>query len=226
MNEFIGTWAFTADHLAMDWVLLTLLIAATFVIARVHDLLAAAVMLGIFSLLMALLYLLFDAPDVALTEAAVGAGISTLLFLGTLAFTGREQRRTPFVRKVVPLLVVTVVGGALIYASQDLPAFTSADAPIHRHVAPYYLEHMQEDIGIANHVTAILGSYRGFDTLGEVAVIFTAAVGIAALLMNAPQLRTTPQPPPPPLPAAEEKPSPGKRRKASARTREEGGTSS
>lgn len=207
MIEHIQNWLMHTDHLALDWVLLTLLILTTFMVVRIHDLLASAVLLGIFSLLMALLYLLFDAPDVALTEAAVGAGISTILFLCALAFTEREQRSSPTARKLVPLMLVLIVGAALIYATRDLPAFGSADAPIHQHVAPYYLEHMQEDIAIPNYVTAILGSYRGFDTLGEVGVIFTAGMSIAALLMNAPQLRPTP----PKHPAKPEKPAPPKK---------------
>lgn len=194
MSEYLQELLLNADHLAIDWVVLTLLILTTVMVIRIRDLLASAVLLGIFSLLMAVLYLLFDAPDVALTEAAVGAGISTLLFLCTLAFTEREQRVSSLPRRIVPLLVVLVVGSALIYATQDLPAFASKEAPIHQHVAPYYLENMEQEIAIPNFVTAILGSYRGFDTMGEVGVIFTAGIGIAALLMNAPQLRATPAP--------------------------------
>lgn len=194
MTEYLQQLLMDTDHLIIDWVVLTLLILTAFMVIRIRDLLASSVLLGVFSLLMALLYLLFDAPDVALTEAAVGAGISTLLFLCTLAFTEREQRVSSTSRRLVPLMLVLVVGSALLFATEDLPAFASADAPIHQHVAPYYLEHMPEDIDIPNYVTAILGSYRGFDTMGEVGVVFTAGIGIAALLMNAPQLRPTPQP--------------------------------
>lgn len=205
MMASLETWLRDTDYLAVDWAVLTLLILSAFMVIRIRDLLASAVMLGVFSLLMALLYLLFDAPDVALTEAAVGAGISTLLFLSTFVFTGREQRKSSRTRQLVPFLVVTVVGAALIYATGDLPAFASADAPMHQHVAPYYIEHMQEDIGIANLVTAILGSYRGFDTMGEVGVIFVAGIGITALLMNVPQLRQTPPPAQPEPTSAETK---------------------
>lgn len=225
MMEHIQSWLMHDDHLALDWVLLTLLILTTFMIVRIHDLLASAVLLGIFSLLMALLYLLFDAPDVALTEAAVGAGISTILFLCTLAFTEREQRSSPTARKLVPFMLVLIVGSALIYATRDLPAFGSADAPIHQHVAPYYLEHMQEDIAIPNYVTAILGSYRGFDTLGEVGVIFTAGMSIAALLMNAPQLRQTPPKPPAPQEAPAQPQKPAAKKPASRRKKAKKGGS-
>lgn len=217
MNSWIDDWTSATDYLAIDWAALTLLILSAFMALRMRDLLASAVILGIFSLLMALIYLLLDAPDVALTEAAVGAGISTVLFLGALSFTDRKHKVPPLKLRLAPLLVVTLVGAALIYATDELPAFGNADAPIHNHLAPYYIEHMREDIDIPNLVTAILASYRGFDTLGEVGVIFTAGIGITALLMNLPQMRTTPtqapmQEPVPAPTAAPPKPSAGRQK--------------
>ncbi|MGB1540044.1 MAG: DUF4040 domain-containing protein [Rickettsiales bacterium] len=182
----LNEWAIASDYLVIDWMALTLLIITAFLAIWLRNLLAAAVVLGTFSLLMALLYLLLDAPDVALTEAAVGAGISTVLFLATLSYTSAESKLQPPEWRIAPLMVVIVVGIALIYATEGLPPFASADAPIHNHVAPYYIEHMREDIAIPNLVTAILASYRGFDTMGEVGVIFTAGIAITALLMNLP----------------------------------------
>jgi len=55
-------------------------------------------------------------------------------------------------------------------------------APVHQHVAPYYLNESPEQIGIPNVVTSILASYRGYDTLGELAVIFTAGIGVLGIL--------------------------------------------
>ena len=63
-----------------------------------------------------------------------------------------------------------------------LPVFGDPDAVIHQHVAPRYLQDGISETGVPNIVTAILASYRGFDTLGEVIVIFTAGVGLIALL--------------------------------------------
>lgn len=235
MSAFLEQAGNGTDYLFIDWAVLTLIVLAAIMAIRMRDLLASAVVLGIFSLLMALLYLLLDAPDVALTEAAVGAGISTVLFLGTLAFTGREPKPLPTRRRIVPLLVVTLVGSALIYATEELPAFGAADAPIHTHVAPYYLEHMETDIDIPNYVTAILASYRGFDTMGEAGVVFTAGIGITALLMNLPQLRPTgtpmqmpaspaPQAPAPALPPAPKKAAKGDARKKKPAARKRAST--
>ncbi|MCH2546261.1 MAG: DUF4040 domain-containing protein [Alphaproteobacteria bacterium] len=202
MNTWMEKFSGISDYVAIDWIAMTLLIISAFMAIRMRDLLASSVMLGVFSLLMALIYLLLDAPDVALTEAAVGAGISTVLFLGTLSFTEREHEIAPIKRRIVPLLVVILVGSALIIATADLPPFGAADSPMHQHTAPYYIENTRTDIDIPNMVTAVLASYRGFDTMGEVGVIFTAGISITALLMNLPQLRSTPASPPTQTPAS------------------------
>lgn len=161
--------------------LLLFLIITAISVAVTRDLLFAIVMLGIFSLLMAVLYLVMGAADVAITEAAVGAGISTILLLCAVTLTGREEKRKKS-NNVVPFLVVSAMGAALLYATSDFPAFGDPDAPIHKHVAPYYLENTEKEIGIPNAVTSVLASYRGYDTLGETTVIFTAAVGVLLLL--------------------------------------------
>jgi multicomponent Na+:H+ antiporter subunit B len=161
--------------------LLTLLAVTAVILLRMHNLLAAVLLSGIYSLLSAGLFVSLDAVDVAFTEAAVGAGITTVLLLGALAITGREQsvRRH---NKILPIAVITITGAALIYGTLDMPRFGDPMAPIHTHVAPRYLEMSNEEIGIPNVVTSVLASYRGYDTLGEVTVVFTAAIGVMLLL--------------------------------------------
>ncbi len=82
----------------------------------------------------------------------------------------------------LPVLVVIMVGAALVYAVAGMPDLGSATAPIHTHVAPRYIETSPQEIGIPNMVTSVLASYRGYDTLGEVTVIFTAGASVIALL--------------------------------------------
>lgn len=147
---------------------------------------------GIYSLLSAALFVTLDAPDVAFTEAVVGAGISTVLMLATLALTERHQhprKDQPAYRAVVPLAVVIVTGAFLVYGTLDIPTFGDPANPVHQHVAPRYLEDSGTEIGIPNVVTSVLASYRGYDTLGETAVIFTAGMGVLVLLGSARQLR-------------------------------------
>ena len=172
----------------VDVVLLLLLGTTAFTIIRQRNLVAAVMMAGIYSLLSAGLFVVMDAVDVAFTEAAVGAGISTILMLGTLALVGHEEHK-PRHRPILPLFVVTVTGAILVYGTLDLPPFGDASNPAHQHVAPHYLEQSEHEIDVPNVVTSVLASYRGYDTLGETTVIFTAVVGVLLLLSLGPRPR-------------------------------------
>ena len=70
------------------------------------------------------------------------------------------------------LFALAAYGLALVWGTVDLPSYGDGSAAAHQHVAPRYIEDSPEEIGIPNLVTAILASYRGFDTLGEVVVVF------------------------------------------------------
>lgn len=150
-------------------------------ITRMGDLFAVVMLSGIYSLLSAALFLDLHAVDVAFTEASVGAGISTLLFLATLKLVPRYDKKSRY-KPTLALGVVIATGALLIYGTFDMPHFGKADAPVHEHVAPRYLNESMEEIGVPNVVTSVLASYRGFDTLGEVVVIFTAGIGVMSLL--------------------------------------------
>jgi multicomponent Na+:H+ antiporter subunit B len=65
----------------------------------------------------------------------------------------------------------------------DLPEFGDPAAPVHQHVTPRYLERAELETGVPNVVTAILASYRGYDTFGELVVILTAGIGVLLLMM-------------------------------------------
>ena len=170
--------------IAVDLFLFTLLAVTAIAIAGLRNLFTVAMLAGIFSLLSAALFVSLDAVDVAFTEAAVGGGISTVLALGALALTTSEERTLSH-SSWLPLLLCLVTGAALIYGTLDVPAFGSADAPIHSHVGSDYIARTVRETGVPNFVTAILASYRGYDTLGETTVIFTAAISVLMLLGRA-----------------------------------------
>lgn len=164
-----------------DVVLLALLIVVAVAVSRSRDLFGVVVLFSIYSLICASLFTLLDAPDVAITEAAVGAGMATVLMLATLSMTGRHERR----RKrppIVAAIVVTITGAMLAWGLADAPRFGESTAPAHTHLASSYVEETPETVGIPNVVTAVLASYRGYDTLGEVVVIFAAGVAVLSLL--------------------------------------------
>ena len=172
----------------VDITVLALLGVTAIALLRVRNLVAVVMLSGIYSLLCALLWTALDAVDVAFTEAAVGAGISTVLMLGTLALVGREEKK-PTHRPILPLFVVLVTGGALIWGTSEMPPFGAPDNPAHLHVAPRYVEESGHEIGVPNIVTSVLASYRGYDTMGETTVIFTAVVAVLLLLATGPRNR-------------------------------------
>lgn len=163
--------------------LLTLTFVAIAAVATIQsrNLFVSSMWFGIFSLMMASNFFILDAADVALTEAAVGAGVSTVLFMGALALTSEHEHiKEKFTW--VPLLLMIVLFVVLFVVSFDQPRLGDPLAPVHQHVAPWYLSETPKLIDIPNVVTAILASFRGYDTLGEVIVVFTAGIGVLSVL--------------------------------------------
>ena len=160
--------------------LLSLMVITALAIVRTPHLFVAVVLTGIFSLLMAANFFLLDAADVALTEAAIGAGISTVLFLGALTLTD-EYESGHNSSRLIALGVVAVTTLLVIYATFDKPLFGDPLAPVHQHISPWYIDTTRDAIDIPNVVTAVLASFRGYDTLGEVFVVFTAGIGVLFL---------------------------------------------
>jgi len=149
----------------------------------VRNLFAVVVLSGIYSFLMASVLLVLDAVDVALTEASVGAGVGTVLLLGTLYLTKTEEAR-PVHSILLPLFVAVGTAAVLIWGVSATPPFGIADTPVQL-AGPDYIHRSLAETGIANVVSSVLASYRGFDTLGETTVIFTAGIAVLMLLKHA-----------------------------------------
>ncbi len=167
----------------IDMILLAFLIVVAVAVTRTLNLFATAVLTGVYSLLMACIFTVLDAVDVAFTEAAVGAGISTVLFLATLSLTTQREKAHHHYNWGA-LATALLTGGALVYGTFDMPHFGDPNAPIHQHVAPHYIDVSPTEIGVPNMVTSVLASYRGYDTLGETSVIFTACMAVLLLLQR------------------------------------------
>lgn len=176
----------------IDFILLMFLVAFAIAAISMKDLLSSIIILGGYSLIMAVVWVRLNAVDVAFTEAAVGAGITTVLLIAALSRTRRFEKDNPqsgtqknklFVRpSLLSIIVVIVTGAVLVYGTIDMPDFGDPEAPANLHLAARYIEKSYEDTGVVNFVTALLASYRGYDTLGEVLVIFTAGVCVVLLL--------------------------------------------
>ncbi len=188
---------------------LVILFVVAIAIARLRSLFAIVMLSGVYSLVSAAWYILVDAVDVGFTEAAVGAGMSTAVLLGAMLLTARTaQPEKPFSR-IGPFIVCLVTGLMLIYATIDLPPLGDANSPANAGVGLTYLRINWYDMGVPNVVTSVLASYRGFDTLGETAVVFTAGLAVAMLLgfgerSLAQTLKKAPKPDARPAPARKE----------------------
>jgi len=164
-------------------VLLTFLAITAIGIIVLKDLLAGVILLGVYSLIAAGAFVVMDAVDVAFTEAAVGSGISTILFLGALSFTNHKQKQRSH-DSLVALVFVVITGGVLIYGTLDMPHYGAANsaAQTHPELAVRFIEVSGDEVGPPNLVTSVLASYRGYDTLGETLVVFAAGIAVLSLL--------------------------------------------
>lgn len=190
----------------IDFILLFFLVVCAIAAIRMKDLLSAIMLLGAYSLIMAVVWTRLNAVDVAFTEASVGAGITTVLLIAALSRTqrgegdgkeseGGKQRQTDRMTKseiqraqvisrhsIISLIIVLVTAAVLIYGTIDMPNYGDPNAPVNLHVAPRYIKGSYKESGVINIVTAILANYRGYDTLGETTVIFTAGICVIFLL--------------------------------------------
>jgi len=99
-----------------------------------------------------------------------------------MLLTVRREKPVRTGRSPLAILVVTLVGSALIYATLDMPPYGDPNSPANSYIGEAYVERTAKEIAVPNIVTAVLASYRGFDTLGETMVIFTAGLGVILLL--------------------------------------------
>lgn len=169
----------------IDLLILTLIIPCALAAIMVKDLLNAVIIFGAYSFLMCLLWTEMGSVDVAFTEAAVGAGVSTMLFIAAVFQTSRtvKSRQTGrSLMKFIGLVTSLAVGSVIITAAADFPGWGDPYSPASTHLSPYYLVNSINDTGVANIVTAVLADYRGFDTMFETAVIFTAGLAVIAIL--------------------------------------------
>jgi multisubunit Na+/H+ antiporter MnhB subunit len=164
-----------------------LLVAAVSVLAAPDDF-QAAVMFIVFGLLMALGWTRLGAPDVALAEAAIGAGLTGVLVLKAIASEARAERQASASRRAgrarlhrllaaaLGLPLVTAIGSAL------LAERVGGTASLGRAAASQLARS-----GASNPVTAVLLNFRGYDTLLEIAVLFAAVAATWAIASRGPR---------------------------------------
>ena len=149
----------------------------------IKDTLSVVVIFGLISALSTLFYVFNLAPDVAITEAAVGSAISTIFFIMTVAIKNkiRNKKNNKTVIVIVAILCF-ILFLILAYLAVKLQKYGNYNNTIHGKISQYYIANTDKNFGIPNIVTAILGGYRGLDTLFETTVIFAAAMGVRSIL--------------------------------------------
>lgn len=171
---------------ALVAVLLGLLMVLAVGAVRAADLLVAAVTLGVYGSVMALTWAAIGAVDVSFTETVVGAGATTVFFLAALLRTSRRRSAAPGRLRWGALVLVAAVGLLLAVTLDGLPPLGDLAAPPSQHVSPRYIEGTRPETGTPNAVTAVVADYRGYDTLIETVVIFTAGLAGWLLLTREP----------------------------------------
>jgi multicomponent Na+:H+ antiporter subunit B len=166
------------------------------------NLLQNIILMSVFSLFISICYLLMDAPDVAMTEVALGACLSTMILLFTIKkFAGTNnshpelasgsknfmheilsQAQDDGYSIVISLTLCILFIITLTCIGMELPIYGDGFSAVNMHVSKYYIENTANDIGIPSIVAGVLASYRGFDTLGETSVILIAGLSVVLIL--------------------------------------------
>lgn len=136
------------------------------------DLFRAVVLFIVFGIITSLAWIRLDAPDVALAEAAIGAGLTGVLFLDALGYIRENNRSGRLIKKLFP--------GALTAGLCLVILAVVTGLPENEGLTGLVMNNM-ENSGVSNSVTAVLLNFRGYDTLLEVGVLVLAAAGVLSL---------------------------------------------
>lgn len=161
------------------YLLLIFMIIGAIVAVEMEDLLSSVIAVGVVGLGLSVTFLVLKAPDLAITQLVVEILCLMILIRATI------KKDLPFstsgrwlVNTFVTLIFVGVFLGIAYLALKELPKF---GFPIMR-VAKDYLAQGLNKTGASNIVAAIILDFRGYDTLGEATVLFTAVIGVLTVM--------------------------------------------
>ncbi len=183
-------------------ILLIFLVLCALFVSFSKNLLVSIVIFMSYSSVMAIVWVLLESPDLAITEAAVGVGVTSVMFFMTLkrihAIGKPEKEEEDDVTKEIHThrsvkifnkyyKYVAIALGVAIIASLTLtvtylPEFGNANNMTHNEVSDRYVENGLKETGAVNSVAGMILDYRAFDTFGESCVLFIAAACVLILL--------------------------------------------
>lgn len=181
--------------LVFELLLMAILIITAIAVAFTKRNLTAIIIFTTYSLVMSILWILIKSPDLAITEAAVGAGITSLLFyitlrdVGELVSTTKVKKRkkskkteSNLAYNFFSILFTLGIVSILLYTINFLPEQGGFNVPALNEVFNRYVSSGVEETGAINIVAAVILDYRAFDTFGEATMLFTATMGVVSLL--------------------------------------------
>jgi len=161
------------------YIILLFMIIGAIIAVQIKDLLSSVIAVGAVGLGLSVAFLLLKAPDLAITQLVVEILCLIILIRATI------KRDIPSIRErsgwLAMFATLAFIGLFLLFAYfslKDLPQFGH---PIMR-VANNYLKQGLKETGAANIVTSVILDFRAYDTLGEATVLFTAVIGVLAVL--------------------------------------------
>lgn len=184
--------------LAFELLLLGILIITAIAVAFTKRNLTAIIIFTTYSLVMSILWIIIKSPDLAITEAAVGAGITSLLFYITLRDVGElspakknlkikkskkaNNTKSNITYNLFSILFTLGIVSILLYTVSFLPEQGGINVPALNEVFERYVSSGVEETGAINIVAAVILDYRAFDTFGEATMLFTATMAVVSLL--------------------------------------------
>lgn len=164
----------------LDLFLMSVILFIAVAIVHSSSLLTSVILATAMSVLCALLYVVMAAPDVALTEASIGACVTTCFLLATLKYLNKDTDKLKIDYLAIGICIILFV--AIVCHSLELHEYGAVDSLTNGGAVAYYKSNFGKDTGLLSIVNSILASYRGFDTFGETLVIFIAGVSLLLIL--------------------------------------------
>lgn len=174
--------------------LLIILLGTALAVAFTRKNLTAIIIFTTYSLVMSLIWIILKSPDLAITEAAVGAGITSLLFYTVLSKLGeldefknkkyraRKEKKNKKAFNFFAILFSATIVVLLLVTVNALPPYGGAHNPAINNVFNRYVGEAVKETGSINLVAAVILDYRAFDTFGEATMLFTATMAVVSLL--------------------------------------------
>ena len=147
-----------------------------------RDLLSAVIAYGIVGFGLVICFLLLQAPDLALVQIVIET-ITLIIMIAVILNSTREEVKSGGRGKsAVIVVLVFVFAGLFLYFFNRVTGSLSEFGEHAMRMSKAYLVPGAEMTGSANLVTGVIFDYRGYDTLGEATILFTAVVGVLTVL--------------------------------------------